>query len=358
MADLATRNYIRWDAQGVEKILEGEEKDIQAVADMINAGQRAQFNKNRHVFGGTHNRTQGIVKGTFIVQDDLPKHLKQTELFEKGGEYPVVCRYSSEPPDPGLDDRIPQPRGFAMKLFNIHGRKLPGGENISTQDIEFNSTPALDLADARTTAEIISLRQQHGDDKKKLYQQLEQREDTDLQKGRDQVKNTHLESTRMYSQTPYRFGDYIIKYSLVPDTDIQRKLGEETTSPNHEDDVLHRWLRDFHAVHEAQYLFRVQLCENLEEQPTEYAGAVWDEEKYPFQTVARLVIPKQESFSYERKSFWEDHMRIDPWLGLESLKPLGSANRLRRVVYPASSSLRRKLNGRKEIHVSSVDDVP
>lgn len=64
-----------------------------------------------------HARTQGLVKGTLVVPDDLPRHLKQS-IFAHGGEYPVVCRYSSEPGDPGLDDRIPQPRGFAMKVFN------------------------------------------------------------------------------------------------------------------------------------------------------------------------------------------------------------------------------------------------
>ena len=51
---------------------------------------------------GTHARTQGIVKGMLIVQDDLPKHLKQS-MFAHAGQYPVVCRYSSEPGDPGLD---------------------------------------------------------------------------------------------------------------------------------------------------------------------------------------------------------------------------------------------------------------
>lgn len=53
---------------------------------------------------GTHARTQGLVKGKLVVPDDLPKHLKQS-MFEHGGEYPVVCRYSSEPGDPGLDVR-------------------------------------------------------------------------------------------------------------------------------------------------------------------------------------------------------------------------------------------------------------
>ncbi len=44
------------------------------------------------------------MKGLLVVKDDLPKHLKQS-MFEKAGEYPVVCRYSSEPGDPGLDVR-------------------------------------------------------------------------------------------------------------------------------------------------------------------------------------------------------------------------------------------------------------
>ena len=37
-----------------------------------------------------------------IIEDDLPKHLKQS-MFTYAGQYPVVCRYSSEPGDPGLD---------------------------------------------------------------------------------------------------------------------------------------------------------------------------------------------------------------------------------------------------------------
>ncbi|KAK3053986.1 hypothetical protein LTS18_012053, partial [Coniosporium uncinatum] len=107
-----------------------------------------------------------------------------------------------------------------------------------------------------------------------------------------------------------------------------------------------------------RYLFQVQLCENLEDQPVEYAGKIWDEEKYPWQTVATLKIPKQESWLMKRKSFWEDHLRVDPWHGLKSFQPLGSSNRLRRVVYPASSGLRRELNGKDEINAKSIDEIP
>lgn len=44
--------YIRWDAPGVEKVPPGESEDIQAVADMINGMQKAQFNNHRHMYGG------------------------------------------------------------------------------------------------------------------------------------------------------------------------------------------------------------------------------------------------------------------------------------------------------------------
>lgn len=49
---VATHNYIKWDAPGVEKIPSGELEDIQAVADMINTIQKAQYNKYRHMYGG------------------------------------------------------------------------------------------------------------------------------------------------------------------------------------------------------------------------------------------------------------------------------------------------------------------
>ena len=45
-----------------------------------------------------------------------------------------------------------------MKVFDVHGDFFDESKDIPTQDIEFNSTPALDLANARVTREIIDLR--------------------------------------------------------------------------------------------------------------------------------------------------------------------------------------------------------
>ncbi|KAI1259279.1 catalase-like domain-containing protein [Xylariaceae sp. FL1019] len=386
MTELARRTYLRWDVEGVEQVSETEAEDIKRVIELINESQRRIFDQSRHCFGGTHARTQGLVKGKLVVSDGLPPYLQQTELFEKPGEFPVACRYSSEPGDPSLDDRIPQPRGFTMKVFHVQGKMMEGNPGVPTQDIEFNSAPAIELADARTTREIVSLRLQYGDEKEKLYKALHQREDSDLQTARDKVPNLHLASLTWYSQSAYRFGDFVIKYSLVPAPETLQTLrkawkeirGEQeqhngqATSPKAEEanggfsvdpardsrDVLHRWLQKYHAEHEAQFIFRVQLLEDLHEQPVEYTGKVWDEAKFPWQEVARLIVPRQESFSAARRAFWEDHMRVDPWHGLETFRPLGSSNRLRKALYPASSALRRKLNAREEIHVTSIAQIP
>jgi len=49
-----------------------------------------------------------------------------------------------------------------MKVFNVKGDMFDVGKDYPTQDIEFNSTPALDLATAKVTREIIDLRIKYG----------------------------------------------------------------------------------------------------------------------------------------------------------------------------------------------------
>ncbi|KAK5282297.1 hypothetical protein LTR40_003497, partial [Exophiala xenobiotica] len=83
---LEGRDYIRWDDSRVQSKPEGEDEDIKAVAEMINAIQKAQYNSHRHC---THARTQGIVKGTLKTEPNMPPHLKQS-MFAEEREWPVL----------------------------------------------------------------------------------------------------------------------------------------------------------------------------------------------------------------------------------------------------------------------------
>jgi hypothetical protein len=138
----------------------------------------------------------------------------------------------------------------------------------------------------------------------------------------------------------------------------RRSSTKKLSSQSHPDHILSDWLKEFHANHVAEYLFQVQLLEKLEDQPVEYAGKAWDEKKYPWQTVGKDIVPKQDSFIAVRKAFWEDHCRLGPWHGLKSFQPLRSPNRLRKDVYPASSNFRRKINGRRQINVTDINEIP
>jgi hypothetical protein len=61
-----------------------------------------------------HTRTQGIVKGTLVVEKSLLTHLKQS-MFAEEREWPILCRYSSELGDRGLDVSI-----YAIQLNLRH----------------------------------------------------------------------------------------------------------------------------------------------------------------------------------------------------------------------------------------------
>jgi hypothetical protein len=57
------------------------------------------------------------------------------------------------------------------------------------------------------------------------------------------------------------------------------------------------------------------------------------------------VIPKQ-TFDGAAQLAWGDNLSFSPWHGLLAHRPLGSLNRMRRAVYPASSVKRHTLNAK------------
>jgi len=251
-----------------------------------------------------------------------------------------------------------------MKVFNVTGDFLdPAGAKTQTQDFTFNNAPILELKDVGTAAEIFAIRERNFDDKARLEREIKARPDAELQMAPAGLPNRHMASCTMYSQSAYRFGEHVCKYALFPTGELQRELASSREAEIGGDSAPEQhsqWLRGFFARHAGEYDFRVQLlASSVEEQSVEDASMEWDEEKYPFETVARITIPAgQDSFDAARRTFWEDRMKLNVWYGLEEHRPLGSVNRLRRAVYQTSVEERQKMNA-VEVHaVSSVDQIP
>lgn len=369
---MTAEKYVRWDEPEVEYGAGKEEDEvINEISRQINTAQKAHWEEHRHAFSGTHVKTHAIVKGELEVLPDLPPQLAQG-FFSHPGKYPIGLRHSTET-TALIDDRVRQPRGLGIKVFNVEGEKLrQDGKDPKTQDFEFNSSPTLELGNARTCRDIIGLRLQHGGCPADLDAALKKRDDYEVQDSRNRIPTIPLFSQRQYSQSAFRYGDYVAKFALIPATEagggkcpvaqVQDKDKELTAADGPH--AYKSYTTDFYAHHEAVYDFQVQLLEreffdsNGKGDLIEDARIDWPQDKYPYITVAKVRIPPQDAFSHRRVAFWENEIRVDPWHGLKVHKPLGSINRVRKGVYKASSAFRRRLNNTHEVTVSSVDDIP
>lgn len=349
--------YLRWDAPGVEVLRKDEEEKARKIAEIMNRMQARNFAKHRRAFTATHVKSQGFVKGKIEIRADLPEHLRQGMFSAPGKVYDVAARYSNEPfllqPDQEAG-----PRGLALKVFGVEGARQPTlGNDVGTQDWLMNNAPSLELTDIDTTLEIMSLREQYFDDPIGLGLRLKMRSDLVKQHAPYMLPNTNVISHSYYTQSAFRFGDYYGHIGMFPVSEQQSKHDQKVTK-NDSEGVISDWLQDYFGSSDAVYEFRVQLGTDPKHHPTEDASVVWDEVTSPYQTLATITFPKQNSFSHPRKIFWEEKMYLSPWHCLAAHQPLGSVNRLRSTVYPASRDKRDKINDRQSKDVASIDDIP
>ncbi|KAI0132713.1 catalase-like domain-containing protein [Xylariales sp. AK1849] len=360
VAGISSEKYVSWKDPSVEPKVDDEGQLQRQLFETVRRTQEHNFSLHRHAFRGTHVKTQGVVKGTLTVSSDLPPELAHGICSPENAQksHPVVLRYANEPSFL-QDDRAPGPRGCGMKIFEVEGEFMdPIGAKVRTQDLTFNNAPILELRDLPTTLEIFQIRERHFREPEKIEPELKKRKDAQLQMAPAQLPNQHFLSYAMYSQSAYRWGDYVGKYALFPTVDVKDleklKITDDADPEQHS-----KWIREYFSTRNATYDLRVQLCQSTRTQPVEDASVQWDETAFPFRTVARVVFPSgQDSFSSERRTFWEENMRLNVWYGLKEHQPLGSVNRLRRNLYEVSEKFRVKHNASKLVDVDSVDQIP
>ncbi|KAF2816152.1 heme-dependent catalase [Mytilinidion resinicola] len=350
--------YLRWDAPGIEEIKSTEEQTTREIADIMKKMQKHNFDQHRHAFRATHVKTQGIVKGKLTVNYDLPIHLRQGIFAEAGRVYDVAARFANEPVflQP---DQSPGPRGLSLKVFGVNGELLEGPSEANTaQDFFFNNAPMIELTDIDTCLDIMKLREKHFDDPVTLKAKTALRTDALKQTAPGMLPNTNIISMNFYTQSAFRFGGYYGHMGLFPADDKMSKKASEKVQSAQSREVLSEWLKEYFTERGAKYEFKIQLGTDPAHHPTEDASVVWDEATAPYQTLGFLEFPPQDPLSPARRVFWEDQMSLSPWRGLSAHKPLGSINRLRKVVYQQSQKNRDELNANSSRDVNSVDAIP
>jgi hypothetical protein len=302
-----------------------------------------------------HAKSHALLQGTFTVKESLPPELSQG-LFAKAAVYPVVLRISTIPGDL-LDDRVSVPRGVAIKLLNVDGDRLPGSEEHRTQDFILVDGPAFAAPTASKFLGNLKLLAKTTD-KAEWAKIALSKILRGVEKGIEAIGSksplittlgghplTNPAGDIYYSQTPFRYGEYMAKFSLAPvSANLTALTGVEIDLAGRRDGLRDE-LRHVFALRGGTWEFRVQLLTDPKSMPIEDASVVWPEDVSPFVAVATIEIEPQTAWSDERARVGDDQLAFSVWHGLAAHRPLGSVNRVRKDTYDDSARFRGRMNG-------------
>lgn len=307
----------------------------------------------RHAVRSVHAKAHGILQATMTVKPGLPAELAQG-LFATPGEHKVYLRISTNAGDI-LPDAISLPRGMSIKVLDAKGDRLDGAAG-STQDfIMVNGN----VFQAKTAEKFLgSLKLLAGttdklEGTKKVMSTVLGGLNTALHAvgveipaiaGLGGAPNVDPLGETYYSVTPFRYGDYIAKFSLVPISPGLTKLEGTKIETSNDENAIRDTVRAEMIGTDAVWEFRVQLCRDLEKQPVEDPTVAWNEEEAPFQTVATIHAAAQNSWDPAQVQAVDEEMRYSVWTGLAAHRPLGNINRARKAPYAHSAQFRAEFN--------------
>ena len=155
---------------------------------------------------------------------------------------------------------------------------------------------------------------------------------------------THLLGDSFYSQAALLHGDYFAKVALCPVSPELTALSERKLDLSGRPDAIRETVREHFQTRPAVWELRVQLATSIDSMPIEDAATAWPETESPYLPVARITAAAQDTWSEDIRSFVEDRLGFDPWIGLAAHRPLGSIMRARQPAYAAARTFRADAN--------------
>jgi hypothetical protein len=359
--------------------LERPRADEQQLIDKIKAALRKnnelQFKKNDgHAIRDAHAKSHGILRGELNVHPDLPEHLRQGMFAEPGKTYPVIARLSTTA-GAIRSDQVRGVRGLAIKVLGVPGPRVLPGDNATTQDFVFVNHKVFPTGDAKeylTKGVPLAWVLARTPDRGMLVVNAVLRGTNRLLKRfgaelPDSIRlfageNTYTLGETFYSAAPLRFGDYVAKISVGPSSASVTALTGKTVSADAGPNAHAKAVVDFFRNNSAEYVVSAQLLTDAAtmtiEDAIEDAKVEWSEDDSPYQPVATITYPVQDTYSDERRSFGDDVLEFNSWRAIADHRPLGSINRLKKEVYLASSEFRHEKNGKARREPQTIDELP
>jgi hypothetical protein len=353
-------------ADTVEKPIPDEEQVHRDLMDTMRSITETTSKDYGHAVRSVHAKAHGILAGELTIDAGLPPELAQG-LFASPGTHQVVMRFSTNPGDI-LDDAVSAPHGLALKILDVEGERLPESQGETTQNLILVNAPAFAAPDAK--AFLGSLKQlaattDKAEWAKKLLSATLRGVEGALEAvgGKSALLSnmggtpvTHPLGDSYYSQVPFRFGDHIAKFALVPVSPNLTRLTGDRVNTSDRPDALREVIHEEIIEQGSTWELRVQLNTDLDAMPVEDASVAWDEKASPYRTVGRITVAPQQSMGTDLAGRVDEQTFFSPWHGLAAHRPLGSVNRARRQAYEMSAEFRGKFNG-CPMHEMAAADV-
>jgi hypothetical protein len=274
-----------------------------------------------------HAKTVAAIEGCrFEVVDDLDPDL-QAGVLRPGARLAATVRFSNASGSVRADP-MPDLRGVAVRVHDP-----PAG----FQDLLLTSAPASHARDAR---QFMAAARVAGEPPlRRLVHALVALGPREgirmaLVVMRDEARPVHsLAAQRFWSRGAFAVGDVAVRLRLEPAAGpggLVRGydgLGHDLAARLRQRDVV--------------FFLQAQRFVDERRTPIEDSSVRWRERDSPPETVARLTIPRQDLSAPDAVARAEavEALAFDPWntTSPSGIRPLGSQNRARRVVYPASA---------------------
>ncbi|KWT73911.1 MULTISPECIES: hypothetical protein [unclassified Variovorax] len=321
-----------------EKLLPGEEQFVDSIVRSFTQQMRDLWKPGGYERGG-NTKTQGIVRGEFIVHDDIPVHMKRG-IYARSQRFRAWVRFSGPGPyiTPDIEDV-----GFmsiSIKLMGVPGPKLMDEEQ-HTLDMFGVSTPTFVTPDVKANAalQIESVKNAQ------IFYFINLREshvlDLVMQSLFIKTQSSPLEAP-YFSCVPYLLGEgQAMQYSIWPKSTKRTPIPRLPLRPP--DDYLRQAMAATLGREEVEFDIRLQMQTDPHRMPIENAGVLWPEKLSPRVSVATLRIPRQ-SFDSSAQMEFAKKLSYNPWHTIAEHRPLGNQSRARRRMYWELSKLRHDMN--------------
>lgn len=321
-----------------ERPLPDEEAQLDSIIATFGQQMRKLWKPGGMERGG-NTKTHGIVRGEFVVHDNLPAQFRHG-IYARPQTFPAWVRFSGPGPYVTTDIDDVGFMSISIKLMGVPGAKLMDEER-HTLDMFGVSTPTFVTPDTRANAHLQSWSLKNASIFHFVNFKRPHVLDLIMQALFIKTQSSPFEAP-YFSCVPYLLGKgQAMQYSVWP------KSRHKTPIPNlprrPPDDYLRDAMVAALAKGDVEFDIRLQLQTDAHLMPIENNGVLWPEKLSPRVSVATLRL-FQQTFDSPAQMEFAKRLSYNPWHTIAEHRPLGNQSRARRRMYYELSQLRHTAN--------------